>query len=75
MLWIKYGDWRYFTLAPTMALVHYLRVLIMREIVWPEGYLPGFTENFVSNEIIVAGLTAADVWPLLSHAARANALS
>lgn len=70
MLWIKDGDWRYFTLAPTMTPVHYPRVLIMHEIVWPEGYLPGFSENFVSNEIIVAGLTAADVWPLLSHAAR-----
>lgn len=40
----------------------------MHEIVWPEGYLPGFTENFVSNEVIVAGLSAADVWPLLSMA-------
>jgi hypothetical protein len=42
----------------------------MNEIIWPEGYLPGFTENFVSNEMIVAGLTAADVWPLLSYASR-----
>lgn len=40
----------------------------MHEIIWPEGYLPGFTENFVSNEVIVAGLGAADVWPLLSTA-------
>jgi hypothetical protein len=40
----------------------------MNEIIWPEGFLPGFTENFVSNETIVAGLTAADVWPLLSNA-------
>jgi hypothetical protein len=39
----------------------------MNAIHWPEGYLPGFTENFVSNEMIVAGLTAADVWPFLSH--------
>jgi hypothetical protein len=36
----------------------------MNEIIWPEGYLPGFTENFVSHEVIVAGLTAADIWPL-----------
>lgn len=42
----------------------------MNEIIWPEGYLPGFTENFVSNEVIVAGLTAAQVWPLLSQAHR-----
>ncbi|MGY4494320.1 SRPBCC domain-containing protein [Pseudomonas sp. TE3610] len=32
---------------------------------WPEGFVPGFTENYVSNEVIVAGLSAADVWPLL----------
>lgn len=38
----------------------------MNAIHWPEGYIPGTTENFVSNEVIVAGLTAADVWPLLS---------
>jgi hypothetical protein len=40
----------------------------MHEIIWPEGYLPGFTDNFASNEVIVAGLTASDVWPLLNHA-------
>jgi hypothetical protein len=40
----------------------------MHEIIWPEGYLPGLTDNFVSNEIIVAGLSAAQVWPLLSKA-------
>ncbi|WP_024678018.1 polyketide cyclase [Pseudomonas syringae] len=42
----------------------------MNEIFWPEGYLPGFTENFVSNEVIVTGLTAAQIWPLLSQAHR-----
>lgn len=35
-------------------------------ILWPEGYLPGTTENFCSNEVIVAGLSAAEVWPLLA---------
>ena len=40
----------------------------MNSIIWPEGFVPGFTENFVSNEVIVAGLTAAQVWPLLSRA-------
>ncbi len=39
----------------------------MNSIVWPEGYVPGYTENFVSNEIIVLGLEAADVWPLLEE--------
>lgn len=42
----------------------------MNAIIWPEGYLPGFTENFVSNEVIVAGLSATRIWPLLSQAKR-----
>lgn len=42
----------------------------MNAIHWPEGYLPGTTENFASNEVIVAGLDAATVWPLLSHPRR-----
>ncbi|CAM3712959.1 hypothetical protein CCOS865_02727 [Pseudomonas reidholzensis] len=42
----------------------------MNAIHWPEGYLPGFTENFVSNEVIVRGLTAAQVWPLLAEPQR-----
>jgi hypothetical protein len=37
----------------------------MSDILWPAGYVPGFTENFVSNEVIVTGLTTADIWPLL----------
>jgi hypothetical protein len=40
----------------------------MNEIIWPEGYLPGTTENFASNEVIVAGLSAVEVWPFLSNA-------
>src|ERR1700727_2096772 len=42
----------------------------MNEIFWPEDYIPGFTDNFVSNEVIVAGLSAMDVWPFLSNAPR-----
>ena len=42
----------------------------MNSIHWPEGFVPGFTENFASNEVIVAGLSAADVWPFLSEALR-----
>lgn len=34
-------------------------------IVWPEGYLPGTTDNFASNEIIVSGLTAKQIWAQL----------
>lgn len=40
----------------------------MNAIIWPEGYVPGFVDNFCSNEVIVAGLNASDVWPLLSNA-------
>ncbi|MCW8354719.1 hypothetical protein N5P32_01825 [Marinomonas pontica] len=38
----------------------------MSDIVWPKGFVPGFTDNYCSNEVIVAGLTVQDVWPLLS---------
>lgn len=37
----------------------------MHDIIWPEGYVPGFADNFASNEMILAGLSVADVWPLL----------
>ncbi|MDV5140354.1 SRPBCC family protein [Chimaeribacter arupi] len=37
----------------------------LHAIIWPEGYTPGFTDNFCSNEVIVAGLSAQDIWPLL----------
>jgi hypothetical protein len=37
----------------------------MHHIFWPEGYVPGFSDNFASNEIIVANLTVADIWPQL----------
>ncbi len=42
----------------------------MHQIEWPECYMPGLTDNFVSNEVIVAGLTAAKVWPFLAQAER-----
>lgn len=37
---------------------------------WPERYLPGTTDNFVSNETIVRGLGSNDVWPLLADASK-----
>ncbi|PHY21229.1 polyketide cyclase [Caulobacter sp. BP25] len=40
----------------------------MNAIIWPEGYLPGTTDNFVSNEIIVPQLSTAQVWPYLNTA-------
>ena len=35
-------------------------------IVWPAAYLPGTTDNYVSNEITVAGLTAPEAWAQLN---------
>lgn len=34
-------------------------------IVWPTRFLPGNTDNYVSNEVIVKGLSAESVWPYL----------
>lgn len=42
----------------------------MSDIIWPAGYVPGFTDNYVSNEVIVAGLTVADIWPFLAIPSR-----
>ncbi|ECD9611931.1 SRPBCC domain-containing protein [Salmonella enterica subsp. salamae] len=39
----------------------------MNAINWPEGFVPGITDNFVSNEMIISGLNVNDVWPLLSQ--------
>lgn len=36
------------------------------EIIWPEQFTPGMTDNYVSNEIVVRGLSAATVWHLLN---------
>ncbi|KAF4447804.1 hypothetical protein F53441_8708 [Fusarium austroafricanum] len=36
------------------------------DIIWPKKFLPGTTDNYVSNEVIVKDLTAAQVWPFLA---------
>jgi hypothetical protein len=33
---------------------------------WPEKYLPGTGDNFVSNEVIAQGLTASRIWHFLT---------
>lgn len=38
----------------------------MNAINWPAGFVPGFSDNFCSNEVIVSGLTTQDIWPLLN---------
>lgn len=41
---------------------------MLNEIFWPYDYLPGTTDNFVSNEIIVKGIAAKDVFDNLIDA-------
>ncbi|MDH7638144.1 SRPBCC domain-containing protein [Sphingomonas oryzagri] len=43
---------------------------MMNDVHWPDDHLPGFSDNFASNEVIAAELTAADIWPLLAEAPR-----
>lgn len=42
----------------------------MSEIIWPAGYVPGFTDNYCSNEVIVTGVTTDDIWPFLNIPSR-----
>ncbi|CAN8101927.1 unnamed protein product [Discula destructiva] len=35
-------------------------------IIWPAHFLPGTTDNFVSNEVIARDLSAAAIWALLN---------
>lgn len=35
-------------------------------IAWPKHFVPGTTDNFVSNEVIAKDLTAAAIWALLN---------
>lgn len=37
---------------------------------WPEKYLPGTTDNFVSNEVIVRDLSHREIWPLLADTSK-----
>ncbi|SLM62693.1 hypothetical protein DAQ1742_01755 [Dickeya aquatica] len=38
-------------------------------IIWPQGYLPGWCDNFASNEMIVAQLSVEPVWQALVNTA------
>ena len=35
---------------------------MLHEINWPHEYLPGTTDNFASNEVIIQGVTAAEAF-------------
>lgn len=54
-------DWRFCPSNPSSP---------MSDILWPAGFVPGFTDNFCSNEVIVTGLSVADVWPFLNIPSR-----
>lgn len=41
----------------------------MNAINWAKEYLPGLTDNYVSNEVIVKGITVEGVWEYLTNAA------
>ncbi|QES88199.1 SRPBCC family protein [Rhizosphaericola mali] len=40
---------------------------MLNEINWPNEYLPGTTDNFCSNELIVKDLSAEEVWKYLNN--------
>ncbi|KAM0444460.1 hypothetical protein ACHAO4_010155 [Trichoderma viride] len=39
-------------------------------IIWPNKFLPGTTDNFVSNEIIVKDITATEIWEQLNDVSK-----
>jgi hypothetical protein len=39
-------------------------------IIWPHKFLPGLTDNFVSNEVIVKDIKAAQIWDRLNDIAK-----
>merc|ERR1712093_446381 len=41
-------------------------------IIWPSAFLPGTTDNFVSNEVIAPSLTPTQIWSLLSDISKWN---
>ncbi|MFY4805134.1 SRPBCC domain-containing protein [Aliarcobacter butzleri] len=41
----------------------------MHSIVWPKDYVPGYTDNFVSNEMIIKDLSLEVVWENLVNTA------
>jgi len=52
-------------LIKTLSIPEQTRSSAMNAITWPEAYLPGTTDNYASNEIIVKGLAATEVWKYL----------
>ncbi|MBT9097371.1 hypothetical protein KFZ76_06560 [Methylovulum psychrotolerans] len=44
----------------------------MDDTIWPEAYLPGMTDNYVSNELIVSGLSAVAVLAAFNDTSYSN---
>ncbi len=40
---------------------------MQNSIIWPKEYLPGATDNYVSNEVIIPNLQAIKVWKYLAN--------
>ncbi|CAK9885695.1 MAG: hypothetical protein XXXJIFNMEKO3_02102 [Candidatus Erwinia impunctatus] len=57
-----------FPLHPVQSITK--TAVLMNIIHWPEGFIPGFTDNFVSNEMFIYGLSVSDLWPFLSQPQR-----
>ncbi|KAJ6024161.1 hypothetical protein N7540_004958 [Penicillium herquei] len=53
------------TSAGNLVYFRVKKVLKKSSIIWPKQFLPGTTDNFVSNEIYITNLTAEEVWPNL----------
>ncbi|UDQ78762.1 SRPBCC domain-containing protein [Erwinia rhapontici] len=41
----------------------------MNSIHWPQGYIPGFSDNFASNEMVITGVSVAALWDKLTDTA------
>jgi len=41
----------------------------MNSIIWPQGYIPGFSDNFASNEMIITGVSVEALWDKLTDTA------
>lgn len=70
MLSIKNEDWINVSRRAKMPLPTFSSktesTYMMNSIIWPTGYLPGLTDNFASNEMIITGLSLADAWTQLA---------
>lgn len=43
---------------------------VQAAIIWPKEWLPGTTDNYVSNEIFAKNITASQIWALLADVSK-----